>query len=178
MAGILIGGVGVVNAIPSGGNFYFCWFWNPVMSILYKNARNVRFVLFRKNSNGLCHIAMDRTLSDISCLARQHSTTCRYNYRSNQDHFFLQYMKLRIVDILGPQQKLLTKNYTCFSIYEMLVKGTKPDKRFVFYLVSKLQSNFEPFHTRCIHVNATKASWVFSEFIEFSKQRQNPKVVC
>ena len=31
-------------------SFFFCWFWNPVMSILYKNARNVRFVLFRKNS--------------------------------------------------------------------------------------------------------------------------------
>ena len=29
---------------------YFCWFWNAVMSILYKNARNVRFVLLRKNS--------------------------------------------------------------------------------------------------------------------------------
>ena len=27
-----------------------CWFWNLSMSILYKNARNVRFVLFRKNS--------------------------------------------------------------------------------------------------------------------------------
>ena len=30
---------------------YFCWFWNPSMSTLYKNARNVSFVLFRKNSN-------------------------------------------------------------------------------------------------------------------------------
>ena len=29
---------------------HFWWFWNPSMSILYKNARNVRFVLFRKNS--------------------------------------------------------------------------------------------------------------------------------
>ena len=29
---------------------YFCWFWDPSMSILYKNARNVKFVLFRKNS--------------------------------------------------------------------------------------------------------------------------------
>ena len=30
---------------------YFCWFWNPSLSILYKNVRNVRFMLFRKNSN-------------------------------------------------------------------------------------------------------------------------------
>ena len=29
---------------------FFCWFWNPSMSILYKNARDVRFLLFRKNA--------------------------------------------------------------------------------------------------------------------------------
>ena len=29
----------------------FCWFWDPMISILCKNTRNVRFVLFKKNSN-------------------------------------------------------------------------------------------------------------------------------
>ena len=43
---------GVLISIPIKGNFFFCWFWNPLMPILYKNARNVRFVLFRKNWNG------------------------------------------------------------------------------------------------------------------------------
>ena len=33
---------------------YFCWFWNPSMSILYKTVRNVRYVLLIKNSNP-CH---------------------------------------------------------------------------------------------------------------------------
>ena len=38
------------------------YFWNPLMSILYKNARNVRFVLFRKKSsdskNNLCIMSL------------------------------------------------------------------------------------------------------------------------
>ena len=34
----------------TGGNFILCWFWNPLMSILYKNVGNVRFVYLRKNS--------------------------------------------------------------------------------------------------------------------------------
>ena len=39
----------VVNSIPTGDNFYFAeLFSNPSMSILYSNARNVRFVLFAK----------------------------------------------------------------------------------------------------------------------------------
>ena len=41
---------GVVSSILSGGTFNFADFESPSMSILYKNARNVRFVLFRKNS--------------------------------------------------------------------------------------------------------------------------------
>ena len=31
----------------------FCWLWNLLISNLYKNVRNVGFVLFRKNSNGM-----------------------------------------------------------------------------------------------------------------------------
>ena len=45
--------VGVVSSILKGGNFIFADFGTPSMSILYKNARNVRFVLFRKNSSGI-----------------------------------------------------------------------------------------------------------------------------
>ena len=39
----------VVSLIPTGGNFIFCWFRNPLMSALQKKkkARNVRSVLFR-----------------------------------------------------------------------------------------------------------------------------------
>ena len=69
--GILIDEVAVVSSIPSGGNFIFADFWNPVMSILYKNARNVRFVLFRKNSNiSRCsvHLTSDGYRSSIQIL--------------------------------------------------------------------------------------------------------------
>ena len=38
-----------MSLIPTGGNFNF----EALLSILYKNARTVRFVLFRKNSNDL-----------------------------------------------------------------------------------------------------------------------------
>ena len=51
VVGILIGRVGVVSSIPSGCNFIFADFETPVMSILYTNARNARFVLFMKTSN-------------------------------------------------------------------------------------------------------------------------------
>ena len=41
--------VGVVSSIPTGGNFIFANFETPC-TIVYNNARNVKFVLFRKNS--------------------------------------------------------------------------------------------------------------------------------
>ena len=44
--------VGVVSSIPTGGNFVFCWNFEAPFSVLYKNTRNVRFVLFTKNLNG------------------------------------------------------------------------------------------------------------------------------
>ena len=48
VAGILIGGVGVVSSNPTGGNFIFLWtIFKPSMSILYRNAR---YVLKAKNS--------------------------------------------------------------------------------------------------------------------------------
>ena len=48
--GIIILGLVLWVQYPVEATF-FCWFWNPVMSFLYKNARNVRSVLFRKNSS-------------------------------------------------------------------------------------------------------------------------------
>ena len=41
--------VGVVSLIGSGGNFIFADFEIPRCQFLYKNARNVRYVLFREN---------------------------------------------------------------------------------------------------------------------------------
>ena len=58
--------IGVVSSISSGGNFIFAEFETPSMSILYKNARNVRFVLFRKNSNILAQNRMWSTLLVLS----------------------------------------------------------------------------------------------------------------
>ena len=41
--------VGDVSLIPTCGNFIFCWnLLKPSMSILYRNVRNVRFVLKTK----------------------------------------------------------------------------------------------------------------------------------
>ena len=49
VVGILIGRVGVVSSIPTGGNFIFCSnFLKHSMSVLYRNAR---YVLKTKNSN-------------------------------------------------------------------------------------------------------------------------------
>ena len=55
VAGILIGGVGVVSSIPSGGNFIFADFETLWCQFLYKNARNANFVLFMKNSSETAH---------------------------------------------------------------------------------------------------------------------------
>ena len=47
VAGILI--VGLVSWVQYPVEaIFFCWFWNPVMLILYKNDRNVRSVNLRK----------------------------------------------------------------------------------------------------------------------------------
>ena len=43
--------VSVVSSNPTGGNFFFL---DTSMLILYKNARNVRFVLFTKTSITYC----------------------------------------------------------------------------------------------------------------------------
>ena len=43
--------VNVESLIPTGGNFIFAeTLHKALLSFLYKNARNVRLVLFRKNS--------------------------------------------------------------------------------------------------------------------------------
>ena len=46
MAGILIGGVGVVSSNPTGGILFLLKCLKPSMSLLY---RNVRYVLKTKN---------------------------------------------------------------------------------------------------------------------------------
>ena len=54
----------------------FCWFWNPVMSILHKNARNVRFVLFRKNSNVMLIFPRKHVLCCFRSTIGGHSLWC------------------------------------------------------------------------------------------------------
>ena len=56
----------VVSSIPNRDNFIFYWFWNPVMSILYKKARNVRFVL-RRNL-GKTHVSRNNPYIPVPTL--------------------------------------------------------------------------------------------------------------
>ena len=53
----------MVDVVSS--NVIFADFETPSMSILYKNARNVRFVLFRKNLKG-SYLLLQMTKTDKS----------------------------------------------------------------------------------------------------------------
>ena len=55
VAGILIVGLVLWVQYPVEAIF-FCWFWNPVMSILYKNDKNVRSVNLGKTRLGVRQI--------------------------------------------------------------------------------------------------------------------------
>ena len=108
-------------------------------------------------------IVIDRTLSDISWLARHHPTTCRHNYQSNQHHFFSQYITSRTLAIPETTCRSCWKELDCrFNINRMFSPRYNTRQVIICYLGSKFQKNCKSFHQIIIHMSVVKVTDLFA----------------